>query len=40
MNYYYLQGLVRISQRDLPLGTNYIYDSSAGEDVDAYVIDT
>jgi len=33
-------GISRISQRNLPLGTDYIYNSIAGSGVDVYIIDT
>jgi len=33
-------GISRISQRNLPLGTDYIYNSLAGSGVDVYIIDT
>jgi len=33
-------GISRVSKRDLPYGTTYIYNSVAGNGVDVYVIDT
>jgi len=33
-------GISRISQRNLPLGTEYIYNSLAGSGVDVFIIDT
>ncbi|KAG9064101.1 serine protease [Linnemannia hyalina] len=33
-------GLPRVSQRTLPLSSDYLYPNSAGEGVDVYVIDT
>lgn len=35
-----MQGLARISQKYLPLQTDYTYPNSSGEGVDVYVIDT
>ena len=35
-----LKGLPRVSQRNLPLKTDYDYPNAAGEGVDVYVIDT
>jgi subtilisin family serine protease len=32
--------LVRLSQRELPLGTSYNYGTRSGGDIDAYVVDT
>jgi len=33
-------GISRVSKRDLPVGTDYYYNSTAGSGVDAYIIDT
>ncbi|KAF8932084.1 serine protease [Haplosporangium gracile] len=33
-------GLPRVSQRTLPLSTDYLYPNSAGQGIDVYVIDT
>ncbi|KAG0290904.1 hypothetical protein BGZ98_003250 [Dissophora globulifera] len=33
-------GLPRVSQRNLPLSTDYLYPNAAGEGVDVYIVDT